>query len=235
MLIIVIYLVTISDLFFVESTHFYGGTVTWKTLNNTDLDLIIPVMFTQSYQWRRSAAVSYCDESYVLNQSPMIPTTTSILQCVTSPASSCGGYIPLSTAEYCTDFSTFVDSSSGQISEAVNVTIGSNFCVAFQSGSWIPLETNCGTSVTNTPNTSTVSTTTMPSCYNAGALWSIGCCIDLSIRPGGFINTPPVATIISRMYILLCINGPFGSLICFVLIGNLSFELLMHNQKFHFN
>jgi hypothetical protein len=216
--------VTISDLFFVESTHFYGGTVTWKTLNNTDLDPIIPVMFTQSYQWRLSSSLGYCNESYILNRSPTIPASAGTLQCVTIPASSCGGYTPVSASEYCTDFSTFVDSSSGQISQLVNVAIGSSFCVAFQSGNWIPLETNCGTNVTNTANTSTISTTTMPSCYSAGATWSIGCCVDLSIRPGGFINTPPVVTIISRMYILLCINGPFGSSICFILLDNLFFE-----------
>ena len=197
-----IYILTLFDILIVESSHFYGGTVTWKPLNNTDTNSQLSIMFTQSYQWRLSYALSYCNESYILNQSPKIPVDTSQLQCITTPSSSCGGYIPLNITEYCTDFSTFIDSSSGQISEVVTIAASSKFCVAFQSSAWIGLQINCGTSGTTTSNSSTIGTTTIPTCLDTGAAWSIGCCIDLSIRPDGIINTPPVATIMSRMYIL---------------------------------
>ncbi|CAF4906980.1 unnamed protein product [Rotaria sp. Silwood1] len=201
-LIIIIYISTIFHLFIVESSHFYGGTVTWKSLDNKANGSTVSVMFTQSYQWRQSAAASYCDQSYVLNQSPLIPTVITKLQCITSPISSCGGYYALNTNEYCTDFSTFLDSSSGQISAVQNITIGSKFCVAFQGASWIGLQTvNCGTSVPSASNTTTISTTTVSSCYNTGSSWSIGCCLDLSIRLDGIINTPPVATIISPIHV----------------------------------
>ncbi|CAF1125751.1 unnamed protein product [Rotaria sp. Silwood1] len=201
-LIIIIYISTIFHLFIVESSHFYGGTVTWKSLDNKANGSTVSVMFTQSYQWRQSAAASYCDQSYVLNQSPLIPTVITKLQCITSPISSCGGYYALNTNEYCTDFSTFLDSSSGQISAVQNITIGSKFCVAFQGASWIGLQTvNCGTSVPSASNTTTISTTTVSSCYNSGSSWSIGCCLDLSIRLDSIINTPPVATIISPIHV----------------------------------
>ncbi|CAF4705999.1 unnamed protein product [Rotaria sp. Silwood1] len=201
-LIIIIYISTIFHLFIVESSHFYGGTVTWKSLDNKANGSTVSVMFTQSYQWRQSAAASYCDQSYVLNQSPLIPTVITKLLCITSPISSCGGYYALNTNEYCTDFSTFLDSSSGQISAVQNITIGSKFCVAFQGASWIGLQTvNCGTSVPSASNTTTISTTTVSSCYNTGSSWSIGCCLDLSIRLDSIINTPPVATIISPIHV----------------------------------
>ncbi len=78
--------------------------------------------------------------------------------------------------------------------------MGSKFCVAFQSQTWVRIRTtNCGISVSNTSNSSTISTTTVPTCYYTGARWSIGCCVDLSTRVDGIINTPPVATILSRM------------------------------------
>ncbi|CAF1505411.1 unnamed protein product [Rotaria sordida] len=141
-------------------------------------------MFTQAYQWRLSTA-GYCDQNYVMNKSPLIPTQTGTLTCISSTTGFCGGYSSMSIVEYCTDFSSFLDSSSGQISTAQTITIGSQFCIAFQSGSWIPVQVACASST--------------GSCSSAGASWSIGCCLDLNIRYDGVINTPPVATVVSRM------------------------------------
>jgi hypothetical protein len=199
---IIIYFLTLFNLSLVQSTHFYGGTVTWKPLNNTDSNPTIPIMFTQSYQWRRSYIGAYCNESYVLNQSPLIPTPSTSLLCVTTPSSLCGGYGTILTSGHCTDFSALVDSSSSQISTVENIAAGSKFCVAFTGTNWVLLTINCGTNSSSVSPNSTVTTTTMAPCYNGAAGWSIGCCIDLSIRPDGFINTPPVASIMSRMYTL---------------------------------
>jgi hypothetical protein len=175
----------ISCFFIVESSHFYGGTVTWKPLNNTDLNSIVAIMFTQSYQWRDSQ--THCDQSYILNQFPKIPMNTDTLQCVTIPSTSCGNYTPVSVNGYCTDFSTLFDSSSSQISDVENITIDSNFCVAYQGATWPGLQSPiCNFS-----------------CYIDIAKWSVGCCVDLIPRPDGIINTPPVATVISRMFIIL--------------------------------
>ncbi|CAF3515760.1 unnamed protein product [Adineta steineri] len=141
-----------------------------------------------------------------------MPNATSTLNCTTS-SNTCGGYTPISINEYCTDFSILTDSSSGQISTIENITAGAQFCVAFSGGSWIGLQsTNCGwggrkkryynSGRTSSGSTrTTVSTTTVAGCYSTTADWSIGCCIDLTVRPDGFINTPPVATIISPITI----------------------------------
>ena len=163
----------------VQSSHFYGGTMTWKPLNNTDLNAMVSVMFTQSYQWRQ--LVVHCDQDTITNKSPKIPMNADLVQCVSS---SCGSYVPVSVNGYCTDYSTVLDSSASQISDVENITSGSKFCVAYRSVAWPGHQSpSCNFS-----------------CYVDTAKWSIGYCIDLETRPDGFLNTPPVATIISRLF-----------------------------------
>lgn len=188
----------------VESTHFYGGTVTWKPMNNTANSSTIAVMFTQSYQWRRSYTGAGCNQTTITNQSPLIPNANDKLTCTTS---SCGGYTAISINEYCTDFSALVDSSSGLISTVENITAGSKFCVAYSGSAWIKLySTSCGSTgrkkrAGGGGGYSATTTTATSGCYSSSAGWSIGTCIDLTVRSDGFINTPPVATVISRMFI----------------------------------
>lgn len=163
----------------VQSSHFYGGTLTWKPLNNSILNSNISVMFTQSYQWRQLQV--NCDQNYIDNQTPKIPMNADLLRCVSS---SCGDYIPLSVNGYCTDFSTILDSSSSQIYNVETFTNGSKFCVAYRNAAW-PGHQSPSCNYT---------------CYVDTAKWSIGYCIDLEARTDQFLNTPPVATIVSRLF-----------------------------------
>ncbi|CAF4056468.1 unnamed protein product [Rotaria magnacalcarata] len=193
----------------IEASHFYGGTVTWKPMNNTDNGSSIAVMITQSYQWNRSHSSStFCNQSIIVNRSPLLCAGTGTLVCVTA-ASTCGNYTALDIGEYCTDFSIVADSSSGQIYNIENITAGAEFCVAYTGYAWIGLQSSsCGStgkkkryygsggSGTTTKRT-TVLTTTGATCYSTSAHWSIGTCVNLTVRPDGFINTPPVATVIS--------------------------------------
>lgn len=179
-----------------NSSHFYGGTVTWKPVNNVATGSTVDVMFTQSYQWRRSwtsgSGSGFCDQTIIQNKSPLIPNTGSTLNCITGV---CGGYTSIPINEYCTDFSTLVDTSSGQISTVKTINVGSQFCVAYQDSAWIRiLSTNCPSSgrKKRAVNSSTL-------CFDNSADWSIGTCVNLTMRAEGFINTPPVATVISRM------------------------------------
>jgi hypothetical protein len=185
MLMIIRFVFIVINVSMVQSSHFFGGTITWKPLSNTDLNSIIPIMFTQSYQWRESQ--THCSQAYITNKSPEIPMNGDTLQCVSS---SCGGYTPVSVNGYCTDFSTIIDSSSSQISNIEDITNGSKFCVAYRSETWPGLQSpSCNYS-----------------CYVDIAKWSIGCCVDLTPRPDGLINTSPVATVVSRMFRLLFTN-----------------------------
>lgn len=189
MLIFFVYIFIISHNCFIESVHFLGGTISWKPMNNEETNSPVPVMFTQSYQWKLSA--TYCNQSRVYNL-PSVPAAPDLLECV-SASNLCGGFVSLGTKGYCIDSSTILDSRSTQISDVENITADSKFCIAFQSIYWRTLRS---------PSCSYTCTTTT-------AKWSIGSCIDLTIRPEGFINTSPVATVISRKYLLTHHkNGP---------------------------
>ncbi|CAF1329040.1 unnamed protein product [Adineta steineri] len=131
-------------------------------------------MFTQSYEWRQTQ--THCDQSYISNQTIKIPMNGDKLKCVTN-SSACGNYIPLSVNGYCTDFSTLTDSSSSQISDIEEITMDSKFCVAYQGATWPGI--------------------ILLGWYVDSAKWSLGCCVDLTVRSDGFINTPPIATVIS--------------------------------------
>ncbi|UJR07174.1 hypothetical protein I4U23_011462 [Adineta vaga] len=196
-------LICIWNISLIELKHFYGGTVTWKPMTKNVTGSTVAIMFTQSYQWKRTWTPSsgggstYCDKTTILNRSPKIPVSGDNLLCVSG---SCGGYTNIPVDEYCTDFSTVVDSSSGQISTLRTITVGSKFCVAFQSKYWMKvLSTDCTSQSYGRKKRAT--TLTQTGCFSDSADWSIGCCVDLTIRPEGFINTPPVATIISPMQV----------------------------------
>ncbi len=177
---IIIYIFNILNLSFVQSSHFLGGTISWKSMNNTDISSIIPIMFTQSYQWGASATV--CNQSGIYNL-PNMPSQNDSFKCV-SNSSLCGGFLSLETNGYCIDSSYSLNSRSTQISNVENITANSIFCVAFQNIYWRLIRSlSCNFS-----------------CDSNTSRWSIGSCINLTIRPEGFINTPPVATVISRKY-----------------------------------
>ncbi|CAF0948526.1 unnamed protein product [Didymodactylos carnosus] len=182
-------------------------------------------MITQSYQWTWPTV--NCDQSMISGHqitSTFFGSggTGGYLVCSTS---SCGNYSSLSIQEYCTDYSATLKSMSGSVSSIESLTADSQFCVTFSSSAWIAVQsTNCGSSgkrrkralcgipfhpacTTTTHHTttyhtttrrSTVAATTVPSCTSTDASWTVTACIDLTLRPDGYINTPPVATIISR-------------------------------------
>lgn len=177
MLNIIVFTFIISHLPLVQSEYFLGGTISWKPMNNTDTSSVIPVMFTQSYQW--SAAQTACNQSRIYNL-PSVPSDNDTFDCV-SNATLCGGFLPLDTKGYCIDASISLDSRSTQISNVENITADSSFCVAFQSAYWGSIRSPlCNFS-----------------CNSVTSQWSIGSCVNLTMRSEGFINTPPVAAVIS--------------------------------------
>ena len=163
----------------VYSNHFYGGTITWKPMNNTNFSSTVPIMFSQSYQWRQPQ--THRDDTCLKNQTRKIPMNGDKLQCVSN--SSCSTYTALSVNGYCTDYSTLIDTSSSQISAVETIDMDSTFCIAYRGSTWPGIITNsCGFS-----------------CYVDSARWSLGCCLNLTTREDGFTNSAPVGTVISRM------------------------------------
>ncbi|CAF1307645.1 unnamed protein product [Adineta ricciae] len=140
-------------------------------------------MFTQSYQWQQTN--TQCDQTFIGNQTRKIPSDIGTLECATN-LSSCENYTALDVNGYCTDYSKIMDTSSSQISNIETIAMDSKFCVAYQNLTWPGI----------------ISSVYGFDQYLDNATWSLGCCVDLTIRDDGFINTAPVAAVISPIYVL---------------------------------
>lgn len=172
----------------VQSTYFHGGTVSWRYSNLTNTSAREAIIFTQSYQWEQSQTL--CDQSLIVNRTQQVPSGSDLLACVTSPSSVCGGYSSLSVNGYCTDFSSNLSSSLTQRSDAEDIRMGSNFCVAYQGATWPRLR----------------SPACAYNCFVNESKGSIGTCVNLTPRSDGSINSPPVAAIVSRKFSTIDLN-----------------------------
>ncbi|CAM4890519.1 unnamed protein product [Rotaria socialis] len=177
-MIIVIFIFIFSSAF-IEANHFYGGTIRWAPIDPYDNSSSVGVSIIQSYWW------SYPAVSCAINvpiSTSSYNTTNMNLTCV-DDCSTDGGYsnTPVNILTDCTS----VSSSLGILGSerSVNVTLAANatFSIAYQSGYWPSL---------NNPPLSNFS-------------WSLLCSIDLQMRPDGFLNTPPVASVISPQYVIV--------------------------------
>ncbi|CAF3964644.1 unnamed protein product [Didymodactylos carnosus] len=167
---------------FVESTHFQGGTITWKPLDKSAVNgSSITIRITQTYMYR-FAAIS-CTNADIASQTQVNLAGRSdfgamlncLLNCTTS-----GGYVPIPMTGYYTDCSASLGLTVGQRSDLVTLSANAYFTVVFNSSSWRTLALFSN---------------------NGGNAWSITCLIDLRLRPDGLINTPPVATMVSPIFI----------------------------------
>ncbi|CAF2734835.1 unnamed protein product [Rotaria sp. Silwood2] len=164
-----------------NTSHFQGGTITYKIINT--YGSTVSIMITQTYLYRWSLV--YCDNSYILSQSsPNISTFSEYnykLNCVANCTTK-GGYIAVPIRPYCIDYSAAMSISTTQRTDIVNITSGAYFKVAFVSSAWRTLSLPKGNPV------------------DKG--WSISCTIDLRIRSDtGKPNTPPVANMMSPVSI----------------------------------
>ena len=168
----------------IEGSHFRGGTITWKPINNSDTgSATVSIMITQTYLWTHS--VISCTNSMITNQSPTINLGSKsgngkYLMCNDSCSTS-GGYVgnEVPITGYCTDFSTKLDTTVSQRSDTVSLTAGANFNAAFGTGGgWVNLA------------------------LGSSSGWSLSTFIDIRTRSdNGLINTAPVAAYISYVSI----------------------------------
>jgi len=163
----------------INASHFEGGTITYKILNKSGSIVSILLIQTYIYDYTKIA----CNNSMIANQSPSLyfnpaayQENNETLNCI-QYCNQSGGYIAPGIVSYCTDYSVSLGITVGQRSDIINITNGSYFLVAFQGSNWRPLNLYQSLS------------------------WSVSCLISLVLRPDGSYNTPPVATIISPIYI----------------------------------
>ncbi|CAF3519230.1 unnamed protein product [Rotaria sp. Silwood1] len=153
-------------------THFRGGIITWRALNTTPSGTHAQILIHQRYSWRRSYWWSMCTTTTITNQQ-IIGSPTGTLQC---NVGSCGSFTSLSADVICTDYSTLIDCSSGEVYDTLTLPLSSTFVVGFYGGNWLPLA------------------------IGGNSYWQVTGKIDLTVRPDGLINTSPVTTTLPVIY-----------------------------------
>ena len=159
--------------------HFNGGSITWSAIDPFDNSSRTTITITQRYSWTYPAIK--CASNVPIStsgRSGQNDNLTCVLNCLSD-----GGY-SANPIDILTDCISSSSSLRMMISErSVNVTLDTNayFSIAYQGAAWRDL---------NSPSKS-------------GLDWSILSSIDLRKRPDGFINTPPVAGVLSPQYVIV--------------------------------
>ena len=169
-------IIFITTFIIVEGRHFDGGTINWAPINPYSNASSVAITITQSYSWTYPTIT--CAANVPISTSGR-STQNSNLTCVVDCTTD-GNYSskPINILTDCTSVSASLGMMSSSRSHNITLDAGAHFYLAYVGSAWAPL---------NNPTQS-------------GLEWSILTFIDLRLRPDGFINTPPVASVISPQY-----------------------------------
>ncbi|CAF3953076.1 unnamed protein product [Adineta steineri] len=170
MRLLIILLVGFSTI--VYGTHFRGGTMTWRPLNNTPSGSTVAVQVRERWSWNR---ITYaCTAATIAAHGNVgVPGTYSI----TCVYGHCGSWINMDAVVNCTDFSAALVVSSGEHYETQTFPLNVTFSIGFVNGNWFS------------------------NLFRGNSLgWSVVCQINTNIRPDGYINTSPVAVSLPIIY-----------------------------------
>jgi len=174
-----LFVVVVINLFLVNSSHFDGGSISYKVVGTNGSKVIVRI--TQSYTYVYPTV--YCNNTYIANQWPInfgfFNDATAKLTCISGCAGA--GYTAIPVATKCTDYSAPMAITVGQRTDDVLVNNGSNFLVAYQESAFRTLS--------------------LPGSGSSNYAWSVSAQINLVMRSDGTYNTPPKATMISPIYI----------------------------------
>lgn len=172
------YYILLTLVIHVNCLHFNGGTITWAPVDPYTNSSPVIVTVTQSYSW--SFPTISCANNVPIS-TPGRSTQNSNLMCVVD-CSTDGGYSgsPIDILTDCKSSSTTLGMMSSSRSKNISLTAGAYFSLAYQGSAWRSLGSPA----------------------LGGLDWSILTSIDLRPRTDGFINTPPVATVVSPQYVV---------------------------------
>lgn len=162
-----------------QTMHFNGGSIRWSPVDPFDNSSQTTITIIQRYSWTYPAIKCASNVPISTNgRSGENDNLTCVLNCASD-----GGYSanPIDILTDCTSSSSALGMMISE--KSVNVTLDANahFSIAYQGSAWRAL---------NSPSVS-------------GLDWSISSSIDLRKRPDGFINTPPVASVLSPQYVIV--------------------------------
>ena len=153
--------------------HFNGGTITWEAINPYSNSSPIAVRIIQTYSWTHPPikCLTNVPDSSGFGNGDLI----CMAECTTD-----GGYSSkkIKILTDCQSVSVSLGLMTSQRAVTINLTANAHFYLANIGTAWAPLN--------------------FPAVH--GLQWSIVTYIDLRIRPDGFINTPPTASVVSPQY-----------------------------------
>lgn len=163
----------------IDSIHFNGGTIRWVPINPFDNSSSVTVAIIQSYSWTYPTIA--CANDVPISTSGR-STANANLTCVVD-CSTDGGYStkPVNILTDCISASLSIRMMQSQRSVNITLSASAHFYLAYIGNAWVALKS---------PAVS-------------GLQWSIVSFIDLRMRPDGFINTPPIASVVSPQYAIV--------------------------------
>lgn len=163
----------------VNTMHFNGGTIHWQPIFPYINSSVVRINITQSYSWTFPAIT--CANNVPIT-TPGRSSQNEDLICM-SECSSDGGYSlnPIDILTDCQTSSSSLGLLTSQRTVSINLTANTHFYLAHVGAAWVPI---------NYPSV-------------GGLQWSLVTYIDLRMRTDGFINTPPVANVVSPQFVVV--------------------------------
>ncbi|CAF1669263.1 unnamed protein product, partial [Adineta ricciae] len=162
---------------FVHPTHFFGGTITYRPYNNSQVIGPVSIIVRERLSWLRSRYFPYCSPATISAQSPMIGDYM-VVSCLTGSCGSHWTYGVMNTYTWCTDYSIPLDTASGEYYNTFSIPINVAFSIGYASCCWLD-QLGVGW---------------------AGLGWSVVGRINTFVRPDGYLNTSPVAVTLPIIY-----------------------------------
>ena len=162
-----------------DHKHFNGGTINWAPIDAYANSSTISIAITQTYSW--TYPYISCANNVPISTSGWSSANRN-LTCVVD-CSSDGGYSthPVNILTDCTSASASLGMLSSTRTNNITLNADAHFYIAYLGSAWVGV---------NYP-------------VQSGLEWSIVTFIDLRMRPDGFINTPPVASVVSPQYVFV--------------------------------
>ncbi|CAF1061879.1 unnamed protein product [Adineta steineri] len=165
---LIILLVSFSTV--VHNSHFRGGTITWRPLNNTPSGTTVAIQVRERWSWNR--ITYYCDDTTIAAQTSIAPGGY-----VYGYTGSYSSWTAMNTLINCTDYSAALTVTSGEHYETQTFPLNIAFSIGFVSSAWFANLAVGG---------------------NGG--WSVVCRINTALRPDGYINSSPIGVTLPIIY-----------------------------------
>ncbi|CAF4028879.1 unnamed protein product, partial [Adineta steineri] len=156
----------------INGSHFRGGIISWRPINNTASGTTTQILVHQKYFWARnwtSFTPPYCTEANVAAQA-LIPVPSSML-CLANCSSSnypSGGLSIIMTSTDC-DANPIIQTWTGERYDTLTMPLTTSITIGYNSSAWFA------------------------SLYLGGnTVYSIVNRLNLALKPDGYINSSPI-------------------------------------------